>query len=72
MNHSVYTADKATHLKAVVVFVLLTSIAIVTITLAARLTHPEVNAQKIKTQTVHLTRSGNALIEIAQSERRPI
>ena len=70
MNHSIYTADKATHLK-VVVSVLLTSIAIVVITLTARLTHPEIDA-KATTHTVYEPRSSHALTEIVQRERHPI
>ena len=71
MNHSIYTADKATHLK-VVVSVLLTSIAIVAITLTARLTHPEIDAQKATAQAVYEARSNYALTEIVQRERHPI
>ncbi|MBR0857044.1 hypothetical protein [Bradyrhizobium liaoningense] len=70
MNHSIYTADKATHLK-VVVSVLLASIAIVATTLTARLPHPEMNV-KATTQTVYEARPGHALTEVAQRERRPI
>jgi hypothetical protein len=71
MNHSIYTADNATHLK-VVVAVLLASIAIVATTLAARLTHQELHAQKPKTQTVYAPRPGHALTEVAQRERNRI
>ncbi|WP_439400077.1 hypothetical protein ACRQ5Q_41425 (plasmid) [Bradyrhizobium sp. PMVTL-01] len=70
MNHSIYTADKATHLK-VVVSVVLTSIAIVAITLTARLTHPERDV-KVTTHTVYEPRSNHALMEIVPRERDPI
>jgi hypothetical protein len=70
MNHSIYTADKATHLK-VVVSVLLVSITIVATTLTARLPHPDMNV-KSTTQTVYEVRPGHALTEIVQRERHPI
>lgn len=69
MNHSIYTADKATHLK-VVVSVLLASIAILATTLTVRLTHPEM--MKATTQAVYEAGPGHALTEIAQRERHPI
>ncbi|MGX1016833.1 hypothetical protein AB7M69_011251 [Bradyrhizobium japonicum] len=49
MNHSIYSADRATHLK-VVISVLLAGIAIVAITLTAGLTHPEIDVQKATAQ----------------------
>ncbi|MET3278945.1 hypothetical protein ABIF43_004434 [Bradyrhizobium japonicum] len=52
MNHSIYTADRATHLK-VVVSVLLVGIAIVAATLTVRLTHPATSAQITATHTVY-------------------
>ncbi|MGY4567129.1 hypothetical protein [Bradyrhizobium sp. USDA 3256] len=70
MNHSIYTADKATHLK-VVVSVLLTSIAIMATTLTARLAHPEIN-MNATARTVYETRSGNAVTAIVQRDRHPI
>lgn len=71
MNHSIYTADKATHLK-VVVSVLLASIAIAATTLTARLTHSEMNVRKATTHIVYEPRPGHALTEIVQRDRRPI
>jgi hypothetical protein len=71
MNHSIYSADRATHLK-VVIAVLLASIAIVATILTARLTHPEIDVQKATAQTLHEARSNHALTEIAQRERHPI
>ncbi|MHC2289499.1 hypothetical protein [Bradyrhizobium barranii] len=59
MNHSIYSADRATHLK-VVISVLLAGIAIVAITLTARLTHPEIDVQKATAQTVYEARSSHA------------
>ena len=70
MNHSIYTADKATHLK-VVVSVLLASIVIMATTLTARLPHPDKNV-KSTTQTAYEARPGHALAEIVQPERHPI
>lgn len=69
MNHSIHSADRATHLK-VVIAVLLASTAIVATTLTARLSHPEMDV-KATTQTVYETRPGHALTEIAQHERPP-
>lgn len=71
MNHSVYSADRATHLK-VVGSVLLLGIVIVATALAARLTHPEAELRNVRTQTVQQPRSGHALTEISPGERRPI
>ena len=71
MNHSIYTADRATHLK-VVVSVLLTSIAIMAATLTARLAHPEVGMQTTAIRTVHKPDPGHALTEMARMEKHPI
>ena len=71
MNHSIYTADKATHLK-VVVFGLLASLAIMAITLTARLAHPDVDARATTTQTVSRAHSGHALTELARPNKHPI
>ncbi|MBC9881342.1 hypothetical protein G8O24_28835 [Bradyrhizobium sp. INPA01-394B] len=71
MNHSVYTADKATHLK-VVVFALLTSLVIMAITLTARLAHPEVDARATATQTVFRAHPGHAVTELARLNKHPI
>lgn len=71
MNHSIYTADKATHLK-VVVSVLLTSIAIMAATLTARLAHPEVSTQAMAIPTVQKPHPGHALTEMARIEKHPI
>ncbi len=71
MNHSIYTADKATHLK-VVVAALLASIAIVTTTLCTRLAPPEMNAQVMATQTIYKPRPSHPLAEVARTERHPI
>lgn len=71
MNHSIYSADRATHLK-VVISVLLASIAIVATTLTARLSHPEIDVQNATAQTVYEARSNHALTEIVQREKHPI
>ncbi|MGY3238907.1 hypothetical protein ACVWZ4_000473 [Bradyrhizobium sp. USDA 4472] len=70
MNHSIYSADRATHLK-VVAAVLLASTAMIATTLAARPSHPEMNV-KATAQAVHETRPGHALTAIAQHERHSI
>ncbi|WP_128923879.1 hypothetical protein [Bradyrhizobium guangxiense] len=65
MNHSIYTADKATHLK-VVVAGLLAGIAIVTISLAVHLAQPEMDARKATTLAVHKAHPAHALTRMAQ------
>lgn len=64
MNHSIYTADKATHLK-VVVAALLAGIAIVATTLGTRLARAEMNAQVMATQTIYKPRPSHPLAEMA-------
>ena len=70
MNHSIYSADRAMHLK-VVIAVLVASTAMMATTLAARLSRPEMNV-KAAARAVHETRPGHALTAIAQHERHPI
>lgn len=65
MNHSIYTADKATHLK-VVVAGLSAGIAIVMTALTVHLTHPDIEVQKTKTLAVHLLRPAHLPIKMAQ------
>lgn len=65
MNHSIYTADKATHLK-VVVSGLLAGIAIVAISLTVHLAQPETNARKAATLAVHQPHPVHTLIRMAQ------
>ncbi|WP_448033664.1 hypothetical protein [Bradyrhizobium liaoningense] len=65
MNHSIYTADKATHLK-VVVGGLLAGIAVAATTLTVHLAQPELGLQKAKTLAVHQARPMHALTEMAQ------
>ncbi len=62
MNHSIYTADKATHLK-VVIAGLLAGIAIVATTLTVHLAPPELSSQKAKSLAVYQARP---LTEMAQ------
>lgn len=71
MNHSIYTADKATHLK-VVVAGLLASIAIMATTLGTRLAHPEINAQVAAKQAIYKPHPSHALTKVARTERQPI
>ncbi|AWM01996.2 hypothetical protein [Bradyrhizobium amphicarpaeae] len=71
MNHSIYSADKATHRK-VVMFVLLTGIVIMATTLTARLPHLETDVQMKAVQAVHEPHSGSAVSEMARSEKRSI
>lgn len=71
MNHSMYTADKATHLK-VVVAALIAGIAITTAMLGTRLAHPETNTQAVATQAVYKPRPSPALTEMTRIEKHPI
>jgi hypothetical protein len=71
VNHSIYTADRATHLK-VVVFVLLASVAIMAITLTASLSRSEVSARATATQVGYKPHPGHALTELARLEKHPI
>ncbi|QAU47124.1 hypothetical protein EAS54_19760 [Bradyrhizobium guangzhouense] len=71
VNHSMYTVDKTTHLK-VVVLVLAGSIAMMAITLSARLARPEVNAQVTATRTVYKPRPDHTLTELTRLEKHPI
>ncbi|UPJ69680.1 hypothetical protein [Bradyrhizobium sp. 191] len=64
MNHSIYTADRTTHLK-VAVTGLLAGIAVVATTLTVHLAQPEL-MQKAKTLAVHQARPMHALTEMAQ------
>ena len=70
MNHSIYSADRATHLK-VVIAVLLASTAMMATTLAAHLSRPEMNV-KAGGGAVHETRPGHGLTATAEDERHPI
>ncbi|MDN5001325.1 hypothetical protein ACFQZO_10560 [Bradyrhizobium sp. GCM10027634] len=65
MNHSIYTADKATHLK-VVVTRLATGIAIMTTALTVHLTHSEFNAQTPRTIAIDRPHPGHGLTKVAQ------
>lgn len=71
MNHSIYSADRSTHLK-VVVSVLLTSTAIMAATLTARLTHPEIDVQAKATQAVHQPHLQSTVSEMARVEKHAI
>jgi hypothetical protein len=71
MNHSIYTADKATHVK-VVVSVLLASVAIMAVTLTARLEHPQVSVDATASQALYKARPGHVLTEMIRIERNLI
>jgi hypothetical protein len=71
MNHSIYSADKATHLK-VMIFALLTSIAIMAATLTVRMVQPETNRPMKATQAVHKPFPASAVTEMAHFEKHPI
>ena len=71
MNHSIYTVDKTTHLK-VVVLVLVGSIAMMAITLTARLAHPDVNARAAAVHTVYKPHPDRALTELTLPKKHPI
>jgi hypothetical protein len=68
MNHSIYTADRATHLK-VVVSVLLASIVIMATTLTVRLAHPK--AETMASQP-HKPGPSRALAEMTRTDEQPI
>lgn len=65
MNHSIYTVDKATHLK-VVVAGLTAGIAIVATALTVHLTHPDIDVQKARTLAVQQPHPAHALTKLAQ------
>jgi hypothetical protein len=65
MNHSMHTADRATHLK-VVVAGLIAGIAVVTTTLTLHLTYPDMDVQKPTTVAVHQPHPTHVLTKIAQ------
>ncbi|WP_298877484.1 hypothetical protein [uncultured Bradyrhizobium sp.] len=71
MNHSIYTADKTTHLK-VVVLVLVGSIALMVMMLTARVAHPEFNARATATRTVYEPHPDRALTALTRPEKHPI
>jgi len=71
MNHSIYSADRATHLK-IIVSTLLASMTIMTTILATRPAHPEINAGVTATQTVSRPNSNQALTELVRTGRHPI
>ncbi|KRQ03173.1 hypothetical protein ACNJX9_21785 [Bradyrhizobium sp. DASA03076] len=71
VNHSIYTVDKTTHLK-VVVLVLVGSIAMMAITLTARLARPEVSAQATATRTVYKPHPDHTLTVLTRPEKHPI
>ncbi|GGI29660.1 hypothetical protein [Bradyrhizobium guangdongense] len=65
MNHSMHTADRATHLK-VVVAGLIAGTAILTTALALHLTYPDMDVQKPTTVAVHQPHPAHVLTRIAQ------
>ncbi len=67
MNHSIYTADKATHLK-VVVGGLLAGIAIVATTLSVRLAEPELSL--LSARPVHQAHLMQAPTELVQRQSK--
>ncbi|MFK4506597.1 hypothetical protein ACVIW2_000423 [Bradyrhizobium huanghuaihaiense] len=65
MNHSIYSADKATHLK-VVVAGLAAGIAIAMTALTVHQGHPDLNGQKAKTLAVYQPHPARVLTKMAQ------
>ncbi|MBR0992416.1 hypothetical protein JQ580_17015 [Bradyrhizobium japonicum] len=65
MNHSIYSADKATHLKVVVAGAT-GGIAIVMTALTVHLNHPDINGQKATTLAVYQPHPARALTRMAQ------
>ncbi|WP_143106058.1 hypothetical protein [Bradyrhizobium sp. Gha] len=71
MNHSIYTADRSTHLR-IVVATLLASIAMMATMLGTKLAHLDANGRSMATQTVYKQRPNHNFIEMARIEKRPI
>ncbi|MDH6256476.1 hypothetical protein [Bradyrhizobium sp. BR13661] len=71
MNHSIYTADKATHLKVVVV-ALLAGTAIMAATLGNRVARPGINAQTMTTRTVYKPLPSPILTEMTRIGKHAI
>lgn len=71
MNHSLYTADRSTHLR-IVVATLLASIAILATTLSTKMAHLDADGRSMATQTVNKQRPGHNLAEMARIEKHPI
>ncbi|MDF0515852.1 hypothetical protein P0R31_01190 [Bradyrhizobium yuanmingense] len=65
MNHSIYSADRATHLK-VVIAGLLGGIMIVAAALAFHLTHPDINVQTTSSLAVYKAHPIQSPIKLAQ------
>ena len=65
MNHSMHTADRATHLK-VVVAGLIAGTAIMTIALTLHLTYPDMNAHRPTTAMVQQPHLAHVVTRIAQ------
>jgi len=70
MNHSIYSADRATHLK-VVVSLLLACTAILVTALGARLAHPEVNAHAAATQSIYRPSLNHILTQSVRTGKHP-
>jgi hypothetical protein len=69
MNHSIYSADRGTHLK-VVVFTLAVGTALLGTALTIRLTHPELSKEQPRVQTVYQPQSTHALVEMVHHQGR--
>ncbi|MBR0848528.1 hypothetical protein JQ543_12320 [Bradyrhizobium diazoefficiens] len=68
MNHSIYTADQATHLK-IVISALLASIAIMAATLTDRLARPAASEQMKTIHTAYKPCPGQAVTEMIRPEQ---
>lgn len=71
MNHSIYSADKTTHLK-VVISALLTGIAIVAAALTVRMMQPETDMPVKAARAVHKPYPASAVTEMASLGKHPI
>ncbi|TQF26228.1 hypothetical protein UNPF46_34895 [Bradyrhizobium sp. UNPF46] len=71
MNHSIHSADKATHLK-VVISALLTGITIMAAALTVRMTQPETNIPVKAARAVYKAHPVSAVTEMARVEKHPI
>ena len=71
MNHSVYSADRATHLK-IVISVLAIGIAILGAALTARLLRPDLSIEKPKSLTIYRPQPNRVLVEMARYDGREL
>ena len=71
MNRSVYSADRATHLK-IVISVLAIGIAILGAALTVRLLYPDLSTEKPKSLTIYRPQPNRVLVEMARYDGREL